>query len=224
MNKEKEIIAKYSAEFKELNINSIVKNPWNPNIQSDIVFNSVKKSIEKHGLLQFPVVRRYVGQYQIIDGEHKWRACKELGYQTIKALVLGTDENEVTDDDAMTLTELLNTRGMDDPIKQAQLIREIQKQNPNQLPLLPYTDKELKNKIDLIEFDFSKYDKEEKVEIKRNRTMIFALSEEEYEIMKHSLSLVGKAQTESIMTIIRDYLEVREDISKWKDKKEEIPA
>ena len=146
MKTEKEIIAKYGASFEELKIDDVIPNKWNPNQQSDIVFSSVKKSIEKHGLLQFPVVRRYVGQYQIIDGEHKTKACRELGYKTIKALVLGTDENEVTDDDAMTLTELLNTRGMDDPIKQAQLIREIQKQNPNQLALFPYTEKELQNK------------------------------------------------------------------------------
>jgi ParB family chromosome partitioning protein len=223
-NKAVKIIEKYPREFKELDINKLCENDWNPNTQNELVYKSIKGSIEKHGLLMFPVVRDYVGQYQIIDGEHKWKACKELGYTTIKALVLGDSEHEVSDDDAMALTELLNTRGEDDPIKQAKLIRELQKQNPSQLSLFPYTEKELENKVKLIDFDFSKYDKQEVVEVKRERTLAFALSNAEYDLCRHALSLTKKPQTEGLMVIIKEYLQLREDISKWNGEREEPKA
>jgi len=208
-------INKFPTKVIEVGINELVPNKWNPNVQSEKIHESVKKSIERYGMINNLLVREYVGQYQIIAGEHRWRICKELGYTTLKVDNLG----EIKDDDAKALTELLNTSGEDDPIKQAKLFRELQQ---NHLSLFPLTNEEIENKKKLIDFDFSKYEKEEVVEEKRNRVMAFPLSEAEYEIVRHALSLTKKDQTAGLMMIVKEYLEIREEIMRYNTEKQGV--
>lgn len=194
---------KYNSKTIEVKVSDIQENPWNPNRQSKAIFESIKKSVEKYGMLSNILVREYIGQYQIISGAHRWRACKELGYTTLKVENLG----ELSDEDAKVLTELMNVAGENDPLVEAKLWEDIQSNNYS---LFPLTEKEIENKKSLLKFDFSKYEKEEVVEIERNRTIIFALSEQEYEVVKHCLGLTKKSQTEALMEIAKEYVQIRE--------------
>ncbi len=156
----KEILDKYPKKLGVIAVNDIVPNMWNPNVQKDVIFQSLKKSIEKYGWLQYPVVRDYVGQYQIIDGEHRCKAGKELGMETLQVLILGDDIHEVTDSDAMLLTQLLNARGQDDILKRAELLKKIKDSKQSDLfGLLPQTQKEIESQLALLNFDFSQFEK-----------------------------------------------------------------
>lgn len=67
-------------------IDEVRPNLWNPKDKDTKEFQSVKNSIQINGLRGFIVVRENpngISKYEIIDGEQKWRACKELGYEKV---------------------------------------------------------------------------------------------------------------------------------------------
>ncbi len=105
-----------------LPIESIKPNPWNPNQQTDFMFEHQKHSMEKWGQI-LPVVCREKGKfYEIIDGEHRWKAAKEKGATELEIKNLG----KVSDADAMQLTEILNQlKGTNDQHKLAELMGKI---------------------------------------------------------------------------------------------------
>jgi len=77
----KDIEAKL-AEFKVelVDIDFLRPNAWNPNRQTADEMGKLKRSITENGFSQ-PVVCSPDGE--IIDGFHRWKACKELGFKRI---------------------------------------------------------------------------------------------------------------------------------------------
>ena len=75
--------------LRSLNINTVHPNPNQPRTKIDLEkLNELADSIKEHGVIQ-PIVVREIepGNYQIIAGERRWRACKKLGMETIPAVV-----------------------------------------------------------------------------------------------------------------------------------------
>jgi len=108
--------------IKKLPVGSITPNDWNPNRMDDRVFHSLRAGMEKLGYLQ-PVVVREVGEgaYEIIDGEHRWRAAQEDGKKQIECVIV-----DLTDEEAMTATLALNNvRGEADPIALAEVVVDL---------------------------------------------------------------------------------------------------
>ncbi len=137
---------------KTVSIFKCEANPWNPNKQSKEMFDKEVASIKELGLLGSILVREIGNIYQILDGEHRYKACLELGYTDITVESLG----ELPDQDAKLLTVLLNNlHGEDDIEKRAKIFEEL---NSGQLQLLPFSDQEIQNEKKLFKFDFSQYD------------------------------------------------------------------
>jgi len=82
------------AKVKTVLANAVYPNTWNPNRQSDYQFRLLCLSIEQEGYNQFALVRDrpekdekgtdspnwQPGQYEIIDGEHRWTGFIVLSY------------------------------------------------------------------------------------------------------------------------------------------------
>jgi len=114
-------------------VSKVEPNPWNPNVQTKEIFEKEKQSITKHGFFD-PVTLRPLGRgkFQIIDGEHRWRAAKELGLAEIPYVDMG----KLTDDVAMELTLLANDlRGQSDAMRLAVLVKRLSEKTD---ALLPY--------------------------------------------------------------------------------------
>lgn len=60
-------------------LDQIKQNQYNPNRQSPHDFQLLCKSIQEDGFTRPIVVRK--GTFEIVDGEHRWRACKALHEQ-----------------------------------------------------------------------------------------------------------------------------------------------
>ena len=108
-----------------------------------------------------------VDTYEIIDGEHKWKGAKELGYTEILIANLGKVEDSL----AKTLTIAMNNiRGQDDILKRAELLKQIKESNqPDLFGLLPMQEKELEDQLKLLDFDFSQFAKGEPSEEDKTR-------------------------------------------------------
>jgi ParB family chromosome partitioning protein len=74
----------------------ISPNPFQPRVHFDPeAFNELKKSILSNGLIQPVTVRRISNhQYQLISGERRLKACREIGYKDIPAYIIKVDTDE----------------------------------------------------------------------------------------------------------------------------------
>ena len=107
MDQEQSLKPRVNIEYVDIDL--IRPNPWNPKDSERSIkeFNSIKASIKKYGLNDVILVRDgnqdgKLGFYEIIDGEHRYKAAKEQGYKRIKINNLGN----VKDAEARMLTEV----------------------------------------------------------------------------------------------------------------------
>lgn len=137
-------------------IDKIQPNPWNPNQMDAKTFEKEKQSITELGFLGSILVRDHEvnGYYQILDGEHRWKAMKELGYTEVPVENIG----KISDEETKLLTILINNlRGKDDVFKRAKILEALEE---GQLSLLPMTKEEIEFEKKFVAFDFSKFEKE----------------------------------------------------------------
>ncbi|MCK5455813.1 MAG: ParB/RepB/Spo0J family partition protein, partial [Melioribacteraceae bacterium] len=76
-------------------IASIVPNPYQPRTTfNKTSLDELKKSILENGLIQPITVRRKNNEYQLISGERRLRASKEIGIKEIPAYIIKVDTKE----------------------------------------------------------------------------------------------------------------------------------
>lgn len=158
---------KFQKKLIEVDINKVTPNEWNPNRHTPANFQTLLNSIKRFGFNDPVSVRQVikeVEEYEILDGEHRWQAAKELGFKKIQVINFG----EVTREEAMTLTQLLNLRGSDDVLLRAKMLKELKANQVSLFELLPGTEKEKDEELKLLDFDFSQFDKtEEEIQKKK---------------------------------------------------------
>ena len=167
-----------------INIDKIHPNPWNPNVQTDFMYQKTRASIIKLGFVDPLTVRQVGKEYEIIDGEHRWKVIAELKENGMadeereyfetnankeelqKTIDTGnipcTDLGEIPDHVARQLTIVLNnTRGETDNIKLAEMVTEMLEMPGVELQelefTLPYTGVELDDLSNLLSFDPDQY-------------------------------------------------------------------
>ncbi len=119
-------------EIVQIEIDDIQPNPRNPNELSEDKMETLKRDIREFGFKQPILVRERSGPldggpaYELIDGEHRWRALRELAAETVPAVVIAAG-----DDDADLATISMNLlRGEFIPIKLALLLADLNKRIP----------------------------------------------------------------------------------------------
>lgn len=128
----------------EIPVEKIKPNPWNPNKQSDFIFEKERASIREHGFLDPILVRGKGPGYEIIDGEHRYRAAIAEGYTAVPCNNLG----KVSDSIAKQLTLITNdTKGINDQDKLKALIKSLESEigTDELLKNLPYQENILKD-------------------------------------------------------------------------------
>ncbi|MFM3545283.1 ParB/RepB/Spo0J family partition protein [Klebsiella pneumoniae] len=114
-------------------------NPWNTNSVGAQNFEKLKGSIEKLGFFK-PILARELdgGQFEILGGEHRWRAAMEQGISAVPIISVG----KISDLVAKQMSLVDNERyGEDDQVALQRLIEEIQSELDYQLSeIAPYDD------------------------------------------------------------------------------------
>ena len=156
-----------------VSISKLEPNEWNPNEQSDFIYLREKRSIEKFGFVMPVLVREVGDKLEILDGEHRYRAMREIHAEGIDIFTTPEKDHKipkgkiavknlgvVSDSAAKQLTILMNElHGEADTIKKADLIKGLADEVDfaDLAELLPYPEDELKNLIDLADFDWEDY-------------------------------------------------------------------
>ncbi len=77
-------------------VGMISPNPYQPRMNFDPeALDELKRSILSHGLIQPITVRRFESKYELISGERRLKACRDIGYRDIPAYVIKVDTEEV---------------------------------------------------------------------------------------------------------------------------------
>lgn len=149
-----------------LDISKVKPNSWNPNVQNERQFQAEVESIMSNGFLAPILVRKDGESYQIIDGEHRYKALSQIvsggmsgaknvgelvSTKKIPAIVIDVDEVH-----AKRLTIIMNeTRGRADLAKLGDLLNTIAPDLGDDLIVgLPYTATQLEELMDIAEFDW----------------------------------------------------------------------
>src|SRR5256885_1390659 len=108
---------------KLIDVDLISPNPWNPNVVPGDIMDALVENIRLHGILQSVTVREVeepgeggetlsgTGKYELVDGEHRWRAAKLAGHDEVWGTITPMSRDEAR---AQTLA-LNRLRGEMDP-------------------------------------------------------------------------------------------------------------
>ena len=128
-------------------------NPWNPNHMKPRQQAAVEESISCYGQVLELLVRPHpelAGEFQIIDGEHRFHVLPDDVYCNI---IHGLPDGE-----AKKLTIVMNeTRGSADKIELAQLLAEIENEVDDIGLALPYEPDELAELIQMADMDWDSF-------------------------------------------------------------------
>lgn len=121
-------------ERKNVNVDQIEKNTFNPNVMSQEDFESLKQGMKVTGPKHVLAIDRLIISpknvfyndpkaepeiFVIVDGEHRWTAAKELGWDSVPCEIL-----DIGEELARAMNYRRNReRGSLDPLKEAQLFK-----------------------------------------------------------------------------------------------------
>lgn len=113
-------------QIEYLPVTAIQPNDYNPNRQSDHDFELLKRSMAEDGFTQPVIVLEAPnpdGRYTVVDGEHRWRAARDLGLGSIPVVKV-----PMTAEQARIATLRHNrARGSEDLELAAQVLRDLEK-------------------------------------------------------------------------------------------------
>lgn len=135
-------------DIKLIGTEQIKPNNYNPNVVSAETWAKLRAEIAKKGLCEPIIVRKSGDAYEIVDGEHRWRICRELDLQEIPCIVQDYDDNEAK----IKTLQLNYLRGDVVPFKLAALIHGLNKEISLEdlAQRLPYEEPQLLDNLELL--------------------------------------------------------------------------
>lgn len=171
-------------------IDEVRPNPWNPKDKDTKSFADVKASIQENGLRGFIVVRDNPiegSPFEIIDGEQRWRACKELGFEKVAIY----NEGKVDDQRAQELTLWWQVQVEFNELSLAKLVSQMIEQFGE--IKTPYDEKKIAEMQELAKFSFDSYTKTNTTpptmpEGEMLKTFMVQITTSQYDIVSQALN------------------------------------
>ncbi len=197
--------------IREIGVEKLTPNAWNPNRMSEEMQAKLKVYIEREGFVEPLVARRQGEDYEILGGYHRWGIAKELGYETVPCVVLELDDRR-----AKILSVNLNEmKGQSLPNLLANLVHDLSKE----LTLddlesqLPYSISELKDSLELLKIPdgLEAYLNEEAERQERERPTILSFVVDDAETVERAIVKAqethgGQTRGRALVDIARRYL------------------
>lgn len=111
-------------QIEAVTMDRLIENPQNPNRMSDGTFRKLLGHIKRTGNYEPIIVRKHPGRqgcFEIINGHHRFRVLKELGFSQADCIVWQVDDIETT----LLLTTLNRLCGHDILEKKSELVRKL---------------------------------------------------------------------------------------------------
>jgi ParB family transcriptional regulator, chromosome partitioning protein len=86
----------HAPEQDEVSVELIERNPFQPRREFEpSAIDELAESIRKHGVLQPLLVRAVGDSYQLVAGERRWRACQQVGMESVPCKVVELEDQQV---------------------------------------------------------------------------------------------------------------------------------
>lgn len=207
----REVIDEDNSRLMEIDVNEIVPNEDQPrkNFNKDELYD-LSQSIEKYGIIQPLLLKRKNDKYEIIAGERRFRAAKEIGLSKVPAIV-----KDVSDDISSRIAIIENIQRKDlNPVEEAMSYKHL-------LDSQDLTQKELAD-----ELGKSRQYIGNTIRLLKLDPRVLKLLEEEKLSPSHGKNLLsikdGDKQYKEAMKIIKNSLPVNDNKKTSKRKKQEV--
>lgn len=194
-------MAKYEfdvSKIKKVSIEKVVPNGWNPKEKDTAEYQKVRDSIQKKGLLGYVLVREHPhtpGYFEIIDGEQRYTAAKELNYKNINVYNAGT----VDEKNAKELTIWFQQQVPFNRVTEAYLVTELVSEYGADLVEIPYDEAQIADMSNLADFNFDMYDKGTEGDDGNNtdgvQLLAFKLQQTDYDLVTSALASYKQANS-----------------------------
>jgi ParB family chromosome partitioning protein len=180
-------------------IDKLVPHPDSPNRMGKGNFAKLIRNIERTARYEPLVIRPKDDGFQIINGHHRWRALRELGYKTVDAVIWDIDDAD-TDILLATLNRLGGSNVLEK--KLALLGRLNERTEARDLAKrLPHSAKQIRrltrmNSDGLACLRPAKSAAHQAVKSAFANPLVFFLSDAQHEIVEKALSLAQDGQNE----------------------------
>jgi len=148
--------AKLPAQLKMISIDKIVPAPWNFKQDDEDKARKLAENIRRNGQIKNCNVRQLEdGRYEMIDGNHRLIAFKELGIKQ----VLAYDHGPISQEEAIRIAHEVVEYFEVDPIKQAEALQIVLDGGISLEDFeetVPWNMEELNDVRDLIDFDWDR--------------------------------------------------------------------
>lgn len=188
-----------------VDIANVRTNNYNPKDKDTKEYKQVVKSLDLNGFMSPIIVRQVEGfdGYEIIDGEQRFTAAKELAYKSIPVYNLGY----ISDIDAKSKTIFAEVAVPFNEIDLSHLVVELDEASV----ALPYTEAEIADFRHMSEFSFDNFDDDDgEFEDNDVKTFKVVLGEEAYQIVTKAVKKVQDdndcSEARAIELICADYL------------------
>lgn len=174
-------------------IEKVVPNGYNPKEEGTREYLRVRDSVKAKGLRGTIVVREHphtAGIYEIIDGQQRYTAAKELGYTDINVY----NEGQVEEKDAKELTIWYQQQVPFNRITEAYLVTQMVDEFGADQVILPYTEAEIEEFKELADFNFDMYkeDGDQKVNPDGTVNLVIKVTKEQQTIILEELKQYSK--------------------------------
>lgn len=154
----------------------------------------LRAEIAQKGLCEPIIVRQAGDAYAIVDGEHRWRICRDLGWQEIPCIVKDYDDTEAK----IKTVQLNYMRGQAVPVRLASLIHDLNKNMPlsDIARRLPYEEPHLLDSLELLKLpeDFGMaIERQAKTEEEQMPMVVsFVLSRKQVEVLEEAIETAAE--------------------------------
>lgn len=120
--REEKVLEKEAVSLVDVNL--VSPNPFQPRRFFDVEkMVELTESIKEHGIFQPLVLKAVKDGYLIVAGERRFRAAKQLGHQTVPAIIRDYDQSQLTE---LSLIENLQREDLT-PIEEAEAYQMLQR-------------------------------------------------------------------------------------------------
>ena len=182
-------------EVTLIELNRIQPNSYNPNVVPAEILAKLRAEIAQKGLCEPIIVRSSGNGYIIVDGEHRWQVCKELGFKEIPCIVQDYSDTE----SKIKSLQLNYLRGSAVPIKLASLIHDLNREMTLKelARRLPYDEPQMMDTLELLKLPENYGSKLEEQALKEEAELPSVIS---FVVYKNQLEAIEEA----IKTATRD--------------------
>jgi hypothetical protein len=192
-------------KVQTVGIDGVRPNPWNPKAKGTPEYKKILRGLESEGQILPIVVREHHAgktRYEIVDGEQRWTAMKELGSDKI----IVYNEGQIDDAKAKQLTIWYEQQVPFEQIPLAKLVKELNDQGIE----LPYVGSELQEMVDLAVFEPGQEPDEPQGDDDGFKTVMVRVTEPQYKVIMEALDNIKAEndceQARALELMAADYL------------------